>query len=103
MKIRSDRHITNNCGTRYCFGIVNHYSVMVDIDLWQIPPEKTCGSVKYAERLKKIKANRETFSFKADKLIIYNFFFTTSLSVYSELLTAFQNQFTLKSSPFRRG
>ena len=32
-----------------------------------------------AERLKKIKANRETFSFKADKLTIYNFFFTTSL------------------------
>ena len=31
------------------------------------------------ERLKKIKGNRETFGFKADMLIIYNFFLTTSL------------------------
>ena len=46
------------------------------------------SKVLNAERLKKIKANRETFSFKADKLIIYNFFSTSSLSVYSELLTA---------------
>ena len=45
------------------------------------------------ERLKKIKANRETFSFKADKLIIYKFFFTTIISVHSELLTAFQDLF----------
>ena len=44
------------------------------------------------ERLKKITGNRETFGFKADMLIIYNFFFTTSLSVYSELLTPFQEQ-----------
>ena len=44
------------------------------------------------ERLKKIKGSRETFGFKADMLIIYNFFFTASLSVYSELLTAFQDQ-----------
>ena len=41
---------------------------------------------------KEIKGNRETFGFKADMLIIYNFFFTKSLSVYSELLTAFQDQ-----------
>ena len=44
------------------------------------------------ERLKKIKGNREIFRFKADMLIIYNFFFTTGLSVYSERLTGFQDQ-----------
>ena len=56
------------------------------------------SKVLNAERLKKIKANRETFSFKADKLIIYNFFSTASLSVYSELLIAFQNQFALSQA-----
>ena len=56
-----------------------------------------------AERLNKIKGNRETFGCKADMLIMYNFFFTASLSVYSELLTAFEDQFSLKLSPFRRG
>ena len=45
------------------------------------------------ERAKKIKGNRETFGLKADMLIIYNLVFTTSLSVYSELPTAFQDQF----------
>ena len=44
------------------------------------------------ERLKKIKENRETCGFKAGMLIIYNFVFNTSLNVYSELLTAFQDQ-----------
>ena len=53
------------------------------------------------ERLKKIKGNRETFAFKADMLIIYNLFFTISLSVYSELLTAFQKKCSLKLNPFR--
>ena len=55
------------------------------------------------ERLKKIKGNREKFGFKADMLITYDFFFTTSLSVYSELLTPFQDQCSLNLSPFRRG
>ena len=54
------------------------------------------------ERWKKIKANRETFSFKSDKLIIYNFFFITTFSVYSKLLTAFQDQFAFVN-PFPAG
>ena len=54
-------------------------------------------------RLKQIKGNRETFVFKADILIIYNFFFTTILSVHSDFLTAFQEQCSLKLSSFRRG
>ena len=55
------------------------------------------------ERLKKIKGNRETFGFNADMLIIYNFLFTTSLSVYSELLTAFpEDECSLKLIPAPR-
>ena len=61
------------------------------------------GKILNPERLKKIKGNRETFGFKADMLIIYNFFLTTSLSVYSELLTAFQDQCSLKLCPFPTG
>ena len=46
------------------------------------------GKILNPERLKKMKGNREAFGFKADLLIIYNFFFTTSLCVYSELTKA---------------
>ena len=53
------------------------------------------------------KRESRNIGFEADMLIIfkfpYNFFFTTSLSVYSESPTAFQNKRFLKFIPVGRG
>ena len=72
----------------------SHYSAMVDIfaKMYNINPRK----------IEENKRKSRTLGFKADMLIIYNFFFNTSLSVYSELLTAFHDQCSLKLSPFQR-